>query len=150
MSVGFVFTNFNNTQFTEGAISSILASDAVNSPIIIVDNASNIEHVKLLKLLETDRENLTVIYNKKNIGYFAGLNVGIDYARLKFPSIEFWLVGNNDLIFPNNLRSQILGCQQILEQYPVVSPNIVTLDGLPQNPHVISKIRRFCIIVTNA
>ena len=143
MSVGFIFTNFNNTKFTEGAILSILDSDAFTAPIIVVDNASRTEHVEKLKELETRFAHLKVIYNKKNAGYFKGLNVGIEYARDNFKEVQYWVIGNNDLVFPNNIYASILGCQTILDKYPVVSPNIVTIDGFPQNPHVISKISKF-------
>ena len=142
MSIGFIFTNFNNTQFTEGVVLSIVSSDAVDAPIIVVDNASKVEHVESLRLLESKHKNLTVIYNKENIGYFSGLNVGIHHARSLFSSIAYWVIGNNDLIFSEDIHSQIVSSQKALDKYPVVSPNIVTIDGVPQNPHVIHKISK--------
>jgi len=142
MDIGFVFTNFNNSHFTEGAVLSILGSDAGYAPIVIVDNASKVEHVAALRVIEERYENVKVIYNKKNIGYFKGLNVGINYAKIHLKLPLYWFVGNNDLIFPKNLYSQILACKGVLDKYPVVSPNIITVDGVYQNPHVITKISK--------
>ena len=143
VKIGFIFTNYNNTQYTEGAILSILEADANDAPVIVVDNASEPEYVKALKVLESAHCNLKVIYNKENMGYFRGLNIGIKYAKESFNKVVYWVVGNNDLVFPENICSSILGCQKILDKYPVVSPSIVTIDGVPQNPHVISKISKF-------
>lgn len=143
MDVGFIFTNFNNTKYTEGAILSILESDASSAPVVVVDNASASEHVEALKVLESKYATLVVVYNKENVGYFRGLNVGIKYAKYNFKEVQYWVIGNNDLIFPERIYTSILSCQKILRKYPVVSPNITTLDGIPQNPHVISKISKF-------
>ena len=142
MKVGFVFTNYNNTQFTEGAVLSILDSDVNDAPVIVVDNASTPEHVEALLALEAAHNNVKVIYNKENVGYFRGLNIGIKYAREQFNELEYWVIGNNDLIFSKNFYASILSREEVLNKYPVISPNIVTLDGIPQNPHVISKISK--------
>ena len=143
VKVGFIFTNYKNTQYTEGALLSILGSDANDAHIVVVDNASGLEHAEALNVLETRHDNLKVIYNKENVGYFRGLNVGIKYARESFGNVEYWIIGNNDLIFPENIYSSVMSCQKVLKKYPVISPNIVTLDGVQQNPHVIAGISKF-------
>lgn len=146
MEVGFVFTNYNNTQYTKEVIESIIGSDAFKAPIIVVDNASKKNHKEELKELELKYDNVIIIYNEDNIGYFKGLNTGIKYGRKAFELIKYWVIGNNDLIFPKNIYSDIIDSKNILSTYPVISPNIVTVDGIPQNPHVItgiSKIREF-------
>lgn len=56
------------------------------------------------------------------------------------------MIGNNDLVFPSDFFQQLDKCQSVLDEYPVVSPNIRMVNGVPQNPHVIhriSKVREF-------
>lgn len=142
MDLVFILTNFNNTSFTAGAVTSILNSDAKEAQIIVVDNASAESDVNNLRMLEKKIMNLKVLYNHENVGYFRGLNIGINYARKYFKEVQLLVVGNNDLIFSENFYSSILLCRNKIEKYPVVSPNIVTVDGISQNPHVITKISK--------
>lgn len=141
-NICFVVTNFNNTDYTELLISSIEQSDAKGSVVIVVDNASEIKHIEALRVLESKYSNLKVIYNNSNIGYFSGLNVGIKFAKEKYPFIKYMIIGNNDLLFSADFYASILKSEYRFETHPVVSPNITMLDGTPQNPHVISRISR--------
>ncbi|EIJ0981514.1 TPA: glycosyltransferase family 2 protein [Vibrio vulnificus] len=147
-SLIFIFTNFNNSDFTEKALRSIQDSDAIDEPVIVVDNGSKEIEVNKLKELEKQFSNLTVIYNRENLGYFAGLNAGIKEAR-ELPSYTpktVLVVGNNDLLFDRAFKKQIFADETLIERYPVISPNIRMLDGTQQNPHVIeeiSKVREF-------
>lgn len=142
MKIGFVFTNYNNTRYTKSAIESISKSDSSKSPVVVVDNASETMHVSELRKVCGSYTNVYLVLNNENVGYFKGLNTGISEGRKKFPEIDYWVIGNNDLTFPFNLKQQMEKRQDILCNYPVISPNICTLDGLPQNPHVISKISK--------
>lgn len=143
MNIAFVFTNFNNSQFARAALDSILRSDAKESIIVIVDNASVVEEVNILKQMEENYPSLVVLYNTENIGYFGGLNIGIKYVQENLSNVNFLVIGNNDLLFPQNFLASILACRDRFIRYPVVSPNISTLDGTSQNPHVISNISKF-------
>jgi hypothetical protein len=51
--------------------------------------------------------------------------------------------GNNDLFFPKDFYNQIILNEISFLTYPVISPNIITEDGLYQNPHVINEISKF-------
>ena len=144
MKYGFLFVNFNNTNFSKQAIESLLSNNGeLSSPVIIVDNCSFKESVLGLKELERRFPLVKVIYNSKNVGYFKGLNLGIKFIKENLYDIDYWVVGNNDLLFSKNFGTELAGAQQILDHYPVVSPNITTLDGVPQNPAVIRSISKF-------
>lgn len=140
--VGFVFTNFNNAGYTKDAINSINKISSNETKIIIVDNKSKNEDVKRLEKIENQNSNVKVIYNSENVGYFSGLNIGIKYIRDKFPEYKYLVVGNNDVLFPENFLTAIESKKDLFEKYPVVSPSIVTIDGFHQNPHVIKGISK--------
>jgi GT2 family glycosyltransferase len=147
MIIGFVFTNYNNSNFTREVIKSIsLNNNYINSRIVIVDNNSEEEDINLLHRIKLDFPNIHIIFNNNNFGYFKGLNVGIKHLRDNFRNVNHIVVGNNDIIFPDNFIDILINNKNIFDNYAVISPDIITLDGGHQNPHVlkrISQIREF-------
>jgi GT2 family glycosyltransferase len=148
MKIGFVFTNFNNSRFTRTAIHSLsLNKDWNNCYVIIVDNNSDENDIKLLKEIKRDYPSIRLILNSENIGYFKGLNVGINYLRNKEENVNYIILGNNDLCFPNNFIASIYDNLSKLECYAIISPDIIGLNGSHQNPHVVKDISKFREIV---
>lgn len=137
----FVVTNFNNAHFSEKMYESIKACNGIEFTFVVVDNKSKSEDLNKLDALASNN-NVVVIKNSQNTGYFAGLNVGIRYVRKHCPEAKYLVVGNNDIIVPSDFAEKLSECDVILDKYPVVSPNIKMLDGTPQNPHVISGISK--------
>ena len=149
--VGFVFTNYNNSQFTIQALQSIFASPAVGRCfVVVVDNCSTNEEVKVLLEAKSLHANIRIVENRHNVGYFRGLNVGIEYLRSRFSNLSTIVVGNNDLVFPVDFIGLLDRNKHLFEKYPVISPDIVTLDGVHQNPHVIMGTSRFREFVWDA
>jgi GT2 family glycosyltransferase len=142
MNIGFVFTNFNNAKYTKDAVESIQKFNKSDVKIVIVDNNSKEEDIAKLKELNIKYLNIEIIYSNENVGYFSGLNIGIKFLRETYPEYNYLVIGNNDVLFPMNFIEQIENKLNLFEKYPVVSPNIVTLDGFHQNPHVISGISK--------
>lgn len=142
MQLGYVCTNYNNAQYSLAAINSLNSRACKqNIIIVIVDNGSDREDVDKLNVAK-QYDNVHLIFNKDNIGYFKGLNCGIKYLKQNFSTIDFIVIGNNDLIFPSDFYESVLSNKDTLQQHAVVSPNITTLDGLNQNPHVINSISK--------
>lgn len=143
MKIGYVCTNYYNAAETREAIRSLWADGGERYRIVVVDNSSDDENVEALKSMASEYPNVELILNKENVGYFRGLNLGIHRLRRNQPDIEMMVVGNNDLVFPGDFAESIQKNLAIFEKYAVVSPNIITLDGVHQNPHVIHKISKF-------
>lgn len=140
MKIAYVCTNYNNSRFTVAAANSLLRNALHDIRIYVVDNASRPDEVKILTQLANSTPTVHLILNQDNLGYFAGLNKGIEAARRSDPEVKWIVAGNNDLEFPANFCDQISANQDQLCKYLVVSPDVVTLDGQHQNPHVIEKI----------
>lgn len=146
--VGFVFTNFNNTRYTIQALQSIFgAAGHERCFAVVVDNKSIDSEVQLLAEARAVSGSVHVIENPTNVGYFPGLNIGIDYLRNRFPAMDLMVIGNNDLVFPSDFVASLDRNAGVLERYPVVCPDLLTLDGVHQNPHVLDKVSRFREIV---
>jgi GT2 family glycosyltransferase len=143
MKIGFVFTNFNNSQFTREAVQSITLNEFEGEYyIVIVDNKSDVKEIELLKELKLAFPDIQLVLNSENFGYFKGLNIGIKNLRLNHQNIDYIVIGNNDLLFPIDFIKSVYSNETIFEQYPVVSPDLITLDGIHQNPHVIKEISK--------
>lgn len=140
MKIAYICTNYNNSDLTVSAVASIVRDANHDVSVFVVDNASNEKHRLTLEKLSLEDSRVHVIFNPENIGYFAGLNVGIAAALSEDIGIEWMIVGNNDLVFPANFIESIAKCRDEFNNHCVISPDIITLDGAHQNPHVISKI----------
>ena len=140
MKIGFVCTNFNNSSYTREAIRSLIDNEDHQYYIVVVDNKSNDDDVASLREISLMFSCVHVIFNKDNIGYFRGLNVGIAYLRKMHSDIEWFVVGNNDLQFPSDFATRLAENAARLSAHAVVSPDVITVDGHHQNPHVISEI----------
>jgi GT2 family glycosyltransferase len=110
--------------------------------VVIVDNRSAAEDVAELMLRKQDHPRMHLVLNEANLGYFRGLNTGIRYLREHFPGLDLMMIGNNDLVFPREFVDSVRAIMPLLESQGVISPDIVTLDGVHQNPHVIAEISR--------
>uniref|UniRef100_UPI004048E9A1 glycosyltransferase family 2 protein n=1 Tax=Rheinheimera sp. TaxID=1869214 RepID=UPI004048E9A1 len=140
--VYFTVTNFKNSTFTIGLYESLTLIDGFDFKLVVVDNSSCNEEKSILTKYFEGIDNASLIFNKINLGYFEGLNVGIRHVRQKYPDAKYLVVGNNDLVFPTGFAEQLSQCSSVFDKYPVVSPNIRMLDGTPQNPHVINGISK--------
>ena len=140
MKLGFVCTNFNNSDYTAAFVKSLFDSNQDLKKVVIVDNDSNESEISKLKELELQYNELVIIYNSDNIGYFPGLNVGIEFLRKNYGVFDCIVVGNNDLVFPIDFIENVDKFMNSGHSDLVISPNLITLDGVNQNPHVISAI----------
>ena len=140
MKYGFVCTNYNNAHFTVTAVDSLVAGDEPPCRIVIVDNASGADDVAILRALAARVPVVDLVLNAENIGYFPGLNVGIRRLRALQTGLDYAVVGNNDLEFPTEFGRVLAAEMSSFQRYAVILPDIVTLDGVHQNPHIVDGI----------
>ena len=143
MIFGYVCTNYKNSAYTQQAVRSLLSNGGDEFRVVVVDNNSDSKNVDVLKTLASEFRHVELILNQENVGYFRGLNMGIRHLRARQPDINIMVVGNNDLEFPPDFGESIRRNMPTLEKYAVVSPDIETLEGVHQNPHVIHKISKY-------
>lgn len=95
-----IFVNFNSGKQLYDGVTAVLKSPSVTG-IIIVDNGSKDESMKYLYRIK-DISKLTIIKNKKNLGFYKALNIAIKKAQ-KFKAdmvmpLDFDLDFNFDFI----------------------------------------------------
>lgn len=136
--VYFIAVNYNNAaysvKFTESALS--LASN-YDVKVIIVDNNSEKNDVEELENAIGQNNNVTLVKNTKNSGYFGGLNKGLKIIERK--SAAFVLIGNNDLTFDEDFLS-LLEKVECDKQTMILAPDVVTENGFHQNPLCVNKM----------
>ncbi|WP_343603755.1 glycosyltransferase [Roseateles sp.] len=148
MRIGFAFTNYNNSALSIQAARSIAANHGEHDyEIVLVDNASTEQERRLLAEPGALPPHCRVIWNPTNVGYFDGLNLGIAALRALMPDADAIVIGNNDLVFEADFFAGMAQAAPAHSAHAVISPNIITLDGEHQNPHVLGRVSRFREIV---
>ncbi|MEO0312653.1 MAG: hypothetical protein RIQ89_2310 [Bacteroidota bacterium] len=142
MKIGIIVVNFNNAGHTEKMVASVASiAGGHDVDFVIVDNASQITDFNYLKRLESSVIKIRIISSKTNLGYFNGLNLGLKSLT---GSYDYVMVANNDLILESDFFRQ-LQVMSFHDDVAVIAPNIITLDGVQQNPLCVqrmSKIRK--------
>lgn len=139
----FIIVNYNGANVSIDCIKSILSLDnSINyvSQIIVVDNNSDNTDKLILKNYEStfnQKSKLNLIFTDNNLGYFGALNKGL--SSIKNKDKYYIIIGNNDLIFNKNFCSLVNDTEFKSCDF-VISPNIITLDNIHQNPISIKRL----------
>ncbi len=132
--VAFLILHYMNADVTMNCIDSILDMMSQENPeIIVVDNASRNGSYEALTEKYGEDKRIHFLTNEENLGYARGNNVGFLYAKNTLGA--GWIcLANNDVVF-----SDALWMKKVTELYQkspfyVLGPDIVTPDGVHQNP----------------
>ena len=136
----FIAVNYNGAIHTQNYLASIRAltrgpDDVVQT--IIVDNKSASDDLEQVRNFISETHNETLLARDTNDGYFKGLNAGMQSCPKNNQVLI--IAGNNDLLFKSDFIEKLKKIQ-LDPDIQVIAPNIVTLDGRQQNPHVLSKV----------
>ena len=82
--ISVIFSTFNNEEYLESAIKSILNQTYTNFEFIIIDDASNDKTEKILNHYKKIDTRIKVFRNKKNIGLTKSLNIAIKNSTGEF------------------------------------------------------------------
>jgi len=79
-----IVPNYNNGDYIDDCINSILSQTYTNYEIIIIDDCSTDNSIEILKNWEGKNHKIRVIYNKKNIGVTRSRHIAITNAKGKY------------------------------------------------------------------
>lgn len=149
MVIGVVTVNYNNANLTRNLIESLAQrGNAGNLDLVVVDNASEEEDQKRLQEVQKNYSWVKVVMSNENVGYFSGLNIGIEILRKQTKPVDTIIICNNDIEFPAEFLQTLESlAADTLSKFPVISPSIVTPTGDHQNPHVVSHIGKLRYLV---
>lgn len=139
-----IMVNYNNSQLTINCCESLIKNQEGSClKLIIVDNNSVEREKELLTKFVESHEEVEVLLSSKNMGYFPALAEGMKLCYT-IDEFNYIILSNNDMIYDSTFLN-VLGGKKYDSNTYVVSPDIITIDGIHQNPHFIvriSKIRK--------
>ena len=132
--ISVVVVNYKNSEFTENLCKSLSAQKGVGidfkTECVIVDNSCCEDEFIRLSGIAFGNIKIKLVRSNANLGYFGGLNEGLDAANG-----NFIILGNNDLYFNIDFCQNLLATSYQKNVF-AVAPNVINLDGDFQNPHL--------------
>jgi GT2 family glycosyltransferase len=117
-----VVITHNSQSSIFNCLNSIFLQKKDEDEVIIVDNSSYDETVKIIK---NNFSNTTLLCNRKNLGYSVALNQGIKKTKG-----EYILVLNGDVILEKNFIKKLnVQMEQLSDDIGMISPTIIKTDG---------------------
>lgn len=121
MQTALIVLNFNGINDTLACLDSLKKINSkMSNYIIVVDNASQDDSLAKLSKIK----NIELLKNHKNLGFSAGMNVGIKYALKK--GFDAVIILNNDTIVDENFLKDIEG---VAKKADIISPMIYFYPG---------------------
>jgi GT2 family glycosyltransferase len=115
-----IVVNWNLKDDTLECIESLLKAGASLSQIIIVDNGSTDDSITTLR---NKYQTLFIIDAKENLGYAAGVNLGIEYALSQ--DYKWFLLLNNDTLVAVDFIKEMHNGTLTCKEYSILAPIIL-------------------------
>jgi len=123
-SVYTIILNYNNYSDTRETIESVLSLEYGANSVLLVENSSDIT---IIQKIRTQFPYLTIIENKKNLGYAGGNNVGIQKAVASGADYIFLL--NNDVRLEKDVLKKCISAMEKIPDCGACQPIIVTSEN---------------------
>jgi len=120
--VSIILLNWNGKEDTLSCIDSLLKINYPDFNIVLIDNGSNDGSVEVFKEKFSNNSSITLIFNKNNLGFTGGCNIGIKHVlRRKASHI---LILNNDVLVNPDFLWILVNSAQKDKRIGMVSPKI--------------------------
>ncbi|WP_148321356.1 glycosyltransferase family 2 protein [Clostridium cuniculi] len=121
MALGIVVLNYNDYKTTIKFLDMIKEYKNINK-VVVVDNNSKDNSVREIKKYVNDK--IILLESKKNNGYGAGNNIGIEYLR-KINDIEYIVISNPDIEFKESDLEKLISFLESNKSIAIASGRIV-------------------------
>ena len=122
--VSVIILNYNGKRFLNKCLTSVLNSNYSNVEVILVDNASTDDSIKLVKERFGHSPVLIIIKNSTNLGFAAGNNVGLSCSKGKY--VVFL---NNDTVVEPNWLIELVGVMETNAKIGAAQSKLLSLDN---------------------
>lgn len=110
-----IILNWNNWSDTLECLESLKNNDYPNEQVVIIDNGSK-------KKPQAPDSEIKIIYNKENLGFAGGNNVGIKYALEK--GADYILLLNNDTLVKQDFLTKLVEAGESNKDFGLLGPKI--------------------------
>ena len=125
-----VFLSFHS----ENHIRRHLMEINLKFPIIVVDNSLNFE---FKKEIEEQYKNVEVIIPEKNLGFAAGMNLGI-----KFSKTNYVFINSPDVIISNNSIEKLVNKISLIDNFALLGPTYLD-ESVNKNYHELENCNNY-------
>jgi GT2 family glycosyltransferase len=108
---------FNGAEWVVDCLQSLLKNNYPNYRILVIDNASKDDSINIINKFFPQVE---LIINETNIGFAAGMNLGIDYAVER--GADYVFLVNQDTTFDANCLSDLVKVARMDKQFAILVP----------------------------
>lgn len=115
---------YNHANYVREAIQSVIDQTYDNIELIIVDDASTDDSVKVIDSLITKFDSVNTIYNNDNLGNCKSFNIGLKASKGKYV-ID---LAADDILHPDRIAMGVKKFQELTEDYGVHYSPIVHID----------------------
>ena len=140
VDIAFVILHFNTLQETSDCVDSIIRNiDTDNYYIVIVDNCSKNDSLKILKNKYNKDFKINIIMNEANLGFACGNNVCIKYAKEKLHATYICCLNNDTLLMQKDFF-ETLNSAYSVDKPAVIGPQVILKDNSTQKirPYLLS------------
>lgn len=128
MDLSVIILNWNTKKLLHDCLESVFKqTEGIEFEVIVVDNASTDGSVEAIQKLKIKNQKLTIVKNKKNLGYAAGNNQGIKKAKG-----DWILLLNTDTKLKDNALKKLVDFAKTKPKLGVVGPRLLHSDGSAQ------------------
>ena len=114
-----IILNWNNWPDTLECLESLKNNDYPNYQVVIIDNGSK-------EKPQAPNPEIKIIYNKENLGFAGGNNVGVKYALEK--EADYVLLLNNDTLVKQDFLSKLIEVGEKDKKFGLLGPKIYFAD----------------------
>jgi glycosyltransferase involved in cell wall biosynthesis len=132
--VSVLMTAYNREQYIAEAIESVLASTYTNFELIIVDDCSIDNTVKIAKNFEDKDSRIKVYVNDKNLGDYPNRNKAASYACGKY--LKY--LDSDDKIYPDGLNYCVQNMEKFINaDWAIIFSNEISKENLLNSKEAI-------------
>lgn len=133
--IEFVIVVYNDHQDTRSCVESIAKMDSNDLlSCVIVDNSDDPVIMGLIDSIPDGYSFARILRPPNNLGYFGAFNYYFNCCVCD--DLDCVVLCNNDLIFQHDFIDNLMR-RKYDQNIFVVCPDVITLDGVHQNPHVL-------------
>lgn len=133
--ISVIIVNWNGEEIIEKCLSSLFKQSYKNFETIVVDNNSSDKSKDVIK---KKFRRVTLIENKKNVGFALGNNIGVKRAKG-----EFMLLLNSDALITTKLIDLLLQAIQKNKKLGIVQPKILYRSNEGHADNTINSVGTF-------